>query len=79
MNHLTLYGTSACHLCEEAAKILDQLKEGGLALTYEEIDIANDDALFAAYGLTIPVIRNEQGREINWPFTPESVIALLAR
>lgn len=77
MNHLILYGTSACHLCEEAGAILQGLQDSGLSFTVEEVDIADDDGLFATYGLTIPVIRDSQGTEINWPFTAEAVAALV--
>ncbi|MFK7978069.1 MAG: glutaredoxin family protein [Halioglobus sp.] len=79
MKHLILYGTSACHLCEEAEAILQRLQQGGLAFTFEKVDIALDDALFAAYGLTIPVIRTAEGAEENWPFSADAVAALLGR
>ena len=43
------------------------------------MDIADDDALMARYGLTIPVLRREDsGAELNWPFGPAQVVALLA-
>ena len=60
---LILYGTSACHLCEIAAGLLDAAK-----VAYQEVDISESDALFERYGITIPVLRHEDGRELNWPF-----------
>lgn len=78
MEHLILFGTSACHLCEEAEVILLHLKEAGLNFSFEKVDIAEDDSLFKTYGLTIPVLRDSAGTEINWPFTGEAVARLLS-
>ena len=60
---LTLYSTSACHLCELAQALLD---EQGAA--YEVVDISESDELFERYGITIPVVRRGDGTELNWPF-----------
>ena len=60
---LTLYSTSACHLCELALVLLD---EQGAA--YEVVDISESDELFERYGITIPVVRRGDGTELNWPF-----------
>tara|TARA_R110002110_G_scaffold66978_1_gene183111 strand:+ start:211147 stop:211389 length:243 start_codon:yes stop_codon:yes gene_type:complete len=66
---LTLYSTSACHLCELALAILEHQQSESRELYFEVIDISEDDALFERYGLRIPVVRDPQGREIEWPFT----------
>lgn len=65
MTHiLVLYGTSCCHLCEQAEAILH---EAGLAA--EHIDIAEDDELLERYGIRIPVLRRaDNGAELGWPF-----------
>lgn len=70
---LTLYGTSACHLCELAEQILQ-----ALALDYGKIDISESDALFERYGVLIPVLRHPDGRELNWPFTPAQLAEFIA-
>jgi hypothetical protein len=75
---LTLYGTSACHLCELAEEILEPLVAAGIASPFEKQDISDDDALFEAYGERIPVLRDCHGRELGWPFDAEAVIAWLA-
>ena len=67
---LTLYGTSACHLCELAEMLLQGLEE---KLLYVKIDISESDALFDRYGLLIPVLQHPDGRELGWPFTAEQV------
>ncbi len=59
----TLYGTSACHLCEDAQAILNDM-----GVFYRTEDISESDALFERYGLLIPVLRHESGSELNWPF-----------
>ena len=55
---MTLYGTSACHLCELAEEILVGLVAAGAAPDFEKVDIADDDALFERYGERIPVLRD---------------------
>ncbi len=78
MKHFLLYGTSACHLCEEALALLQQVAPQSPDLTWDEVDISEDDALFERYGLTIPVLRHPDGREINWPFSAEDVARFVA-
>jgi hypothetical protein len=78
MNQLTLYGTSACHLCEEAERII----RSGLPshVPYQLIvqDIIDDDKLYNQYHLTIPVL-NIQPRniELKWPFMATQVLEIL--
>ncbi len=72
--NLVLYGTSACHLCELAE---DLLRESGR--DFELVDIAGSDALFERYGVTIPVLRRDDGQELNWPFDAEALAQFLGR
>ncbi len=69
---LTLYGTTACHLCELAASLL-----AAADVPFEEVDISESDALFERYGLTIPVLRRPDGQELNWPFDEEALARFL--
>ncbi len=70
---LTLYGTSACHLCDQAKGILE---EAGLAFVW--VDIAADAALLERYGVRIPVVRHPAGgRELDWPFDRSSLVAFI--
>jgi len=74
----TLYGTSACHLCELAQEmLLSQLKAGGV-FTFDTVDISESDDLFQRYGLLIPVLRHPDGQELNWPFSQEQLALFLA-
>lgn len=69
---LTLFGTEACHLCEDARAILIQ---AGVHADWVEIaDIAH---LETAYGIRIPVLRRADGAELDWPFSAENVRAFV--
>jgi glutaredoxin len=69
MTELVLYGTSCCHLCEQAEAVLG---EAGVAA--EHIDIADDDSLLERYGVRIPVLRRaDNGAELGWPFDAAGV------
>lgn len=74
-NVITLYGTSACHLCEEAYAILEPLAQT-LALNILRVDIADNDTLLETYGLHIPVL-SAYGTELRWPFDMEKAEAFL--
>lgn len=64
-----LYGTSHCHLCEQAQALLAQC---GIAAAH--VDIADDDALLERYGLRIPVLfRTADRAELGWPFDAEQI------
>jgi len=66
---LVLYGTTFCHLCEEAEAMLHAV---GVEAQY--IDIAEDDALLEKYGVKIPVVKREDtGAELGWPFDATAV------
>lgn len=65
---LTLYGTSACHLCELAEQLLRSAMVGGSPVSFEQVDISESDDLFERFGVRIPVIRRENGAELSWPF-----------
>jgi hypothetical protein len=69
---VTLYGTSACHLCEIAEEMLQCA-----GVEFRKIDIADSDALFERYGLIIPVLQRGDGLELNWPFSEEALAEFL--
>jgi glutaredoxin len=71
---LVLYGTSCCHLCEQAEAML---REAGIDA--EHVDIAEDDGLLEKYGTRIPVLRRgDNGRELGWPFDAGAVASFIA-
>ena len=79
MLQLTIYGTSGCHLCEEAEALHRQVQSIDLV----SVDIADHDEWMARYGMRIPVLRHaSSGLELDWPFGEadlESFIASAAR
>ncbi|TKB50427.1 glutaredoxin family protein [Ferrimonas sediminicola] len=58
-----LYHTDGCHLCDQAAQLLDRLGGG-----YRRIDIVDSEELVERYGVRIPVVRRPDGAEQGWPF-----------
>jgi len=76
MPELTLYTTAGCHLCEEAAAMLEHMQAQDQCL-YVAVDIVEDPALMELYGIRIPVVRNERQQEIGWPFTLTELEQLL--
>lgn len=69
MRRWVLYGTAACHLCEQAEMLL---RDNGLG--HDKIDIAGDDALLVRYGVRIPVLYDQAtGRELGWSFDDRSL------
>jgi len=70
---LTLFGTSACHLCELAEALLQRRDA-----VFEKVDISDSEELFARYGLIIPVLRRDDGAELNWPFDEAGLERFLA-
>jgi hypothetical protein len=76
---LTLYGTSACHLCDIAEQIVIECQGGGIQFAYEKVDISDSDPLFERYALHIPVVQDETGRELGWPFEAAGLVAWLAQ
>jgi hypothetical protein len=74
MNYI-LYGTSACHLCEQAEAIISALPS---PLNVQKIDIAEDEQLSEKYGIKIPVLKSmHTQRELHWPFTSEALLSFI--
>lgn len=74
---LLFYTTAGCHLCEQAAEMLEQLTQRHRVVV-EPIDIATDEALVAAYGIRIPVVKNVATQvELGWPFQLDQLISLV--
>ena len=75
-SELILYGTSCCHLCEQALTRILPVSQA-LNLKLQEVDIADDTVLAEAYGIRIPVLAFN-GLELGWPFDREQVAAFLS-
>jgi hypothetical protein len=75
MTELTFYSNPGCHLCEQAAELL-QGRTAGFELRVVEIE--GDLALVYRYGVRIPVLRRaDTGTELDWPFDAEALASFL--
>ena len=74
----TLYGTSACHLCELAYEMLTTQQRSTAGFAFTEIDISESDVLFERYGIRIPVLQHPDQRELDWPFSAQQLQAFIA-
>ena len=74
---LTLFGTTACHLCEECLLLTRPLQGNGILV--REVDIVEDPALLERYQLRVPVLRRDDtGAELDWPFDLGQLMSWLA-
>lgn len=68
---LLLYSRLDCPLCEDAEQSLQRL-----GLVYNFIDIDSDETLRKKYNTRVPVIVNDRGVELNWPFDSKELMDL---
>lgn len=61
---LILYQRDDCHLCDLALEVLAQARTP----EFDSVFIDEDAALEARYGVRVPVLRDNGGRELDWPF-----------
>lgn len=72
---LELLGTSACHLCEQAERLLLQA-QAARPLHWQQVDIALDEGLVVTYGTRIPVLRQGE-RTLDWPFSLLDILSFI--
>lgn len=72
---IALYGTTGCHLCDEAEALLKKAA-AARRIEWQYVDIALDDALVERYGTRIPVLQTVDGRELGWPFSLLDILTL---
>lgn len=76
MNYI-LYGTSACHLCEEAEAIIHPIQQR-FGWMLQKIDIAESDTLIAEYGTRIPVLYCKiTMQSLEWPFDESKLMQFI--
>ncbi|MEL0660916.1 MULTISPECIES: glutaredoxin family protein [Psychromonas] len=63
MSLCILYHTDGCHLCEQAMALLAQCQ-----VDYQLVDIVFKADLVTLFGTRIPVLENEKGQFLDWPF-----------
>lgn len=75
MMRLTLYTTLGCHLCVQFEALFGLLCRE--SFTLDKVEVADDEALLARYGVRIPVLADADGRELDRGFEPERLAAWL--
>lgn len=75
MIDVTLYTKDGCHLCEEVAARLDDLKKR-YPHRVNAVDITKDDALFQRYRYAVPVVQIGDV-ELRAPITEEELVKAL--
>jgi Glutaredoxin-like domain (DUF836) len=71
-SRFVLYQRDDCHLCDLALTMLAEARFPA----FDSVFIDEDDALEAAYGHRVPVLRDmRNGLELDWPFAPSALIA----
>jgi hypothetical protein len=71
--HLKLFGTTGCHLCDDAAEQVQPFVDAQIC-QLESVDIVSDLTLYERYELHIPVLYNPHADdELRWPFTGPEV------
>jgi hypothetical protein len=73
-HRLILYERAGCHLCEDAASLLDTVLGAG---SYARVDIDADDGLVIRYGFRVPVISLDGVDRLEAPMTASELRALL--
>ena len=65
---ILLFGTTGCHLCEEAEVIIAACDKKKSEIEY--IDIAEKEQWQDKYAIRIPILYHpETEKELGWPFT----------
>ncbi|HEY8037616.1 MAG TPA: glutaredoxin family protein [Methylobacter sp.] len=73
---LILFGTSGCHLCEQAEVIINACVSDGV----EYVDIAEQEQWQERYAVRIPVLYDsETKQELSWPFSLSEVEDFIGR
>jgi glutaredoxin len=70
MTIVTIYGRTGCHLCEDALKVLQSLKDE-LNFEIKEILIDGNQELQSLYGEQIPVTQIDGVHHDYWRVDPE--------
>ncbi len=73
---LILFGTSGCHLCEQAELIVNACVPDGVGY----VDIAEQEQWQEQYAVRIPVLYDPKTKqELGWPFDQTDVEEFIGR
>jgi glutaredoxin len=79
MTNVVLYHTDGCHLCEVAKEkvqsVLAYYQEADIQLLY--VDLIDDEKALQLYSLSIPVLKDAEGRELFPAFDVSDIVQFL--
>ena len=76
MTHYILFGTSGCHLCEQAEALINACDLDRV----DFVDIAEQDQWQELYAIRIPVLFHpETLKELGWPFEQADVEVFISQ
>jgi len=52
---VVLYARDGCHLCDEARRVIEEVRRT-VPFAFTEVDIETDDALIRDFGIRVPVV-----------------------
>ncbi|MCB1553393.1 MAG: glutaredoxin family protein [Xanthomonadales bacterium] len=71
---LTLFLKDECHLCDDALLVLAR---AGIA-DFESVYIEDSPDLMVRYGTRVPVLKADEGLELDWPFSVDDAAGAAA-
>jgi glutaredoxin len=74
---VTLYGRPECHLCDDARAAILALADEGDRVELREVNIEDDDTLFARYLERIPVVEVDGEVVSELVFDPHELLSRL--
>ena len=75
VRQVVLYERDGCHLCEEAAELLDAVLGAG---RYLRVNVDTDDELVLRYGFRVPVVAVDGIDRLEAPISAPDLHAVLA-
>ena len=76
IRQIVLYTRPGCHLCEDAAELLERLA-ARFSIEVAEVNILNDVDLFERYKHSIPVVAIAGGPTLQAPIVAEALERVL--
>jgi glutaredoxin len=76
MRQITLYTRPGCHLCQDAADLLERLGER-FPLAVVEVNILSDIGLYERYKHSIPVVALDRGPTLAAPIREAELLRWL--
>ncbi|HJX07949.1 MAG TPA: glutaredoxin family protein [Actinomycetota bacterium] len=78
MTTVVLYARDGCHLCDEARRVIVEVRRH-VAFAFTEVDIETDDALVRDYGIRIPVVAVDGEELFEISIDPAALRAAVGR